>query len=98
MVAKHTPGPWSINRSKNGYPYQIYAANGTHVRSVTRWAALSVPALPEGEANAHLIAAAPDLLAACKEIATDRWPDLTLQEQADRLKRANAAIRKAEGQ
>lgn len=58
---KFTKGPWEVRRSAQGYPYQIHAPNGTHVKDVTRWAAISVPSLPEGEANSHLIAAAPEL-------------------------------------
>ncbi len=38
-----------------------------------------------------------DLLNACKGIATHRWPDLTLREQAERLDNAYDAIAKAEG-
>lgn len=66
-MSGHTKGPWIILRAGNGYPYQIHAPNGDHVKDVTRWASISVPSLPEGEANARLIAAAPDLLEAAKK-------------------------------
>lgn len=61
-MSDHTPGPWEIRRSTKGYAYAIRAPNGKRVKDVTRWAAISVPSLPEGEANARLIAAAPEML------------------------------------
>lgn len=66
---KHTPGPWSVGRrSKKGHYRFIDADDG--------WLELArVVVRPEGyendrasgAANARLIAAAPDLLAALKE-------------------------------
>lgn len=59
----HTPGPWEV--SKDGYalwgPFparrhigEVFAADRTNAEAETRWS------------NARLIAAAPDLLAACE--------------------------------
>lgn len=68
-MSGHTEGPWEIKRSKQGYPYQIYApygddrAKGRVGQSVTRWGAISMPSSAESEANARLMAAAPELLA-----------------------------------
>lgn len=67
---KHTPGPWKI---ANLYPlpdfgetYQITAHGVPTVARVnTDYAGMG---LGEGEANARLIAAAPDMLAALKNI------------------------------
>lgn len=64
LCERATPGPWEIKRSRSGYPYQIHAPNGHHVRDVTRWGAISVPSLPEGEANAAFVAAARTLVPA----------------------------------
>ena len=58
MSAQHTPGPWLLHHST------VYALNG---RGLNRFSTLPQPGtLQEAEllANAHLIAAAPDLLAA----------------------------------
>jgi len=67
-MSKHTPGPWAVVYSKQGYPYQIDAPNGSDgpggIKNITRWAAISFPSSTEGLANARLIAAAPDLLEA----------------------------------
>jgi hypothetical protein len=59
----HTLGPWKIGES-NAYPY-IYASRaiesqqvGCHVATLAR--------TRDCDANARLIAAAPDLLAACE--------------------------------
>ena len=60
-----TPGPWNVWCNESGYPYQIHAPNGSNgpggIRDVTRWASISMPASSEGQANARLIAAAPEM-------------------------------------
>lgn len=61
---KHTQGKW-IGRQKrdnNIYEYIVYAENGR--RAI---AEIDGENAEENKANALLIAAAPDLLAACKE-------------------------------
>ena len=92
-MSKHTPGPWEVKRSRSGYPYRIYAPNaddhrnGAVGRDVTRWGAFSLPSSKEAEANARLIAAAPDLLEALREIAKGEGPFST-----DRLTHAENCI------
>lgn len=70
-MSKHTPGPWSVNgldqphdkdrtvcfRTKAGNPFYVACVYGEGVL---------VSPSPERLANARLIAAAPDLLEACK--------------------------------
>lgn len=56
----HTPGPWEIKYSQSGRPYQIRAVDVS--ADVTRWGGISMPASEEGQSNARLISAAPDLL------------------------------------
>ena len=107
---QHTPGPWAIGR--DGYnPDKIYADQDTvaavfglplhstigDVRGDNRWA--------QGLANARLIAAAPDLLAALQRVvdrATHAKPDSCGQEmraiRAALVDEARAAIAKATGQ
>ena len=59
----HTKGPWVICWGRHGtYPL------GVHNRTANVITAFGRPASPEAIANAHLIAAAPDLLAALKAI------------------------------
>lgn len=89
----HTPGPWEVRPG---------AGLGLH--SWTIWATSEgryigrIDDNDQGEANARLIAAAPDLLAACREAldlleersATDERAAYLAQHMAD-------AIAKAEG-
>jgi hypothetical protein len=62
-----TPGPWVVRvAGPNHYPYAITAPDVPWdkkgaIRDITRWAAISVPSSPEGQANARLIAAAPEM-------------------------------------
>ena len=64
----YTPGPWTVyTRLDEGY--RVAVANMAHaVADIDEWR-------PEEEtiANAHLIAAAPDLLAALTRALTDRY-------------------------
>ena len=70
MNAKHTPGPWRA-LSANDYTYEngkalkVVAVNPAH-HSDYKFSAIVYGNLVDGrcEADAHLIAAAPDLLAA----------------------------------
>lgn len=65
--AKHTPGPWTVEH--HGGPWHIFGAGDTRVGTY----GTSVPAITEAEwatsqANAHLIAAAPELYAALQAV------------------------------
>ena len=87
----HTKGPWEV--SKDGY--SIHAPK----RSEQLYVAQTHPFDPDQEANAHLIAAAPDLLRACKklvEIAPKLWGD-DPDEYPVIMNRFEAAIALAEG-
>lgn len=96
MNAKHTPGPWHV------------ATGGQQIRSARDQIARTWM-MRRGEcvANAHLIAAAPDLLAALQEITPAMPPadapchvGIVPQSQCahcQRIARAHAAIAKATG-
>jgi hypothetical protein len=61
---KHTPGPWGRNiRPVSKYPI-VYAGRNTHIARVITDGLEEA----EAEANADLIAAAPDLLEALRGI------------------------------
>lgn len=72
MSAKHTPGQWRVNWGRDtSYPL------GVHNGKVNVVTAFGRCASPEATANARLIAAAPDLLAALKRLDaswTEFWP------------------------
>lgn len=62
----HTPGPWVIEYGhKTGHPRAIKSANGN---SVINFRGISRAAQYEGQRNAALMAAAPELLGALEEL------------------------------
>jgi hypothetical protein len=73
MSAKHTPGPWVRDR-RSGIGCDVRAANGRKVAlcwglSTSKAALNNTPAYrAECDANARLIAAAPCMLAAMREL------------------------------
>jgi hypothetical protein len=95
MKANHTPGPWHLSN---------LAANGEQEISISRSyesGGASVAVVESSRdhsrllADARLIAAAPDLLEALEELLADRY--LADPINADRMKKARAAIAKATG-
>lgn len=112
MSTQHTPGPWIGAGPSFGDPYPRYTTSIVTEREDDDEGIVEICELPfhhrddENEANARIIAAAPDLLEAIKgllESVTDAinagdWkvdgacdPDIDIQ-------RANAAIAKATGE
>jgi len=77
---KHTPGPWTIR------------ADGQYIVGDTQPVCDIRPTNPSKQANAKLIAAAPDLLAACKAVLAN----LTKGSELD-AERLRLVIEKAEG-
>jgi hypothetical protein len=68
-MSKHTPGPWQIKRHFDpGYKF-ISAQKHTALAQVV-WCMEDEDRSPECEANAHLIAAAPELLEALEKVFT----------------------------
>ena len=89
MSTQHTPGPWSVNFKKFD---EVTASNGAIVASCNK-----LTGLVNLQANARLIAAAPDLLEALKGLVA--WADdLRREDPVEDLRKARAAISKAEGQ
>jgi len=82
MTRQHTSGPWKVEQiatNRHGYEWPVYT-----VRSCRENQCLAVvgevdrATSPDNEANARLIAAAPDLLAAliaCQTIINREAPD-----------------------
>ena len=82
MSAQHTPGPWTVDAHRN-----VMAAGGL----------VAFPGIAAGfdqDANARLIAAAPDLLSALLNLA-DHCS--RLRDPAKEVHEARAAIAKATG-
>ena len=96
---KFTPGPWRYEY-EDGYCGELIGANGGMICTFTD---------EPNEANANLIAAAPDLYEALKEVLLaerlgTRPPETAMQaeEKLDRIKhaviKAEAALAKARGE
>jgi len=88
MKTKHTPGPWRYNGKTD-----VYNANGATICELYK----GYQSIPECRANAHLIAAAPDLLEAMEGLLA--W-EPRQKDHAERLawEDALAAIAKAKGE
>jgi hypothetical protein len=108
-AAKHTPGPWQVGTPGYGEPGYIYCDNALGSAVAITYGlplALSVFSRAEEEANARLIAAAPDLLEALKAVtpphrALGCWCSYSRDTEGygheDGCKLARAAIAAAEG-
>ena len=76
MRATHTPGPWTDDDPECDGFTGIFGADGDAVAYLVEPGAGRLTPLREGGehvANGRLMAAAPDLLAACED---EGWPDL----------------------
>lgn len=92
----HTPGPWVINYHAGLNEYIIGPGKGLHIAPV-----LAGSGRPDAKANATLMAAAPDLLAAL-EALTPLAHDMHISHQMGKfdswaIDAAEAAIAKARG-
>jgi hypothetical protein len=102
-MSEHTPGPWHTGKEmERGLDLRknIYNSKGEFIAAVVSSAGLRSE--HENRANARLIAAAPDLLAAC-EMARDAFRILSTSFVYDpeftELERVlNAAIANAKGE
>jgi len=112
-MSEHTPGPWGfMDDSQIGYkPTVCNEAGRTHQPGAHYVADVRGPGIEwgcpsvEGAANAHLIAAAPDLLEACEAILEElcggcrynaRAPCTVLCASSGVTNILRAAIKKAE--
>jgi hypothetical protein len=109
MGSKHTPGPWTIDRTSECHgqrPYGISAGKrGPTPKNIVNWGGMAAPASQESEANARLIASAPDLLealtalyASYKALADSGDAGNWRLEDTDEGRQALDAIRKATGE
>ena len=62
-MSKHTPGPWKAVNQTTSTLLKQDSPQGRYLFSLKEY-----PGIPESEANARLIAAAPDLLAFVEEV------------------------------
>ena len=102
--AKHTPGPWTISDDHGQRWIETTAGNDDTIAQVFRRNnSVSAARDIEYTANAHLIAAAPELLEALKEITSDYADRFDLDSLSTNpgikssIKQARTAIAKATG-
>ena len=99
---KHTPGPWEVVCNEDAQEWSIDAPNGESRMHYQAWEELAVvygsddwpgEGAAIARANAHLIAAAPDMLAALENLEND---DGAIPAHAWGL--VQAAVKKARGE
>ena len=90
---EHTPGPWEVTNSvKDRREFVISAQGGMwDLYKIAKVKSALKTDLDISKANARLIAAAPDLLKACKLVRKTYPNSLWIHEMVDK------AIKKAEG-
>ena len=96
MNATHTPGPWCTG--EQGGDYQQVTGCGFIIATVNSWWKVVESAQTKRlrmEADARLIAAAPDLLEALEKLVSDMHDTCGIHPQAG--DQARAAIAKARG-
>lgn len=94
MQTKHTPGPWHIGVRTFHAGRDVYGPKGEPVAVADD----AITATPEAEANARLIAAAPELLAALRHLLEDAVAlNMGESDRSGVLAEARAAIDKATG-
>lgn len=87
--SKHTPGPWSV--SKDGDDYNItYNDDGNWLATVYDD---DDPFEGRPEADARLIASAPELLEALKALASEEWSEMDDDDLAYELSQGNEMVR-----
>ena len=85
----YTPGPWHV--APVHYPDRAHPEVYASTRRIARPCTSDAVPSPESDANAQLIAAAPDLLAACEAVLIG-WTD-----HSDLRDQVQAAVAKAHG-
>lgn len=99
---EHTKGDWQVTRGSHSYPLEITTETKTIAQIETRWT------MAELDANARLIAAAPDLLALCESVIAHEFPLLlgfakmddrteAIKTIQNRIKEFEVAIAKVKG-
>ena len=95
-MSKHTPGPWTDDATLNHYTTRVIRHNGIVVARLP-----TAPQDPDNEAemdaNAALIASAPEMLEALRMLADDHEHGATGTIRQEHLRTARAAIARAEG-
>ena len=95
MSVQHTPGPWKAYpiEMNHGLPYTPVAANTLLAKVYSE----AFGDYEQSEANARLVAAAPDLLAALRAMVSAQHSGPISDEMLAAWKQGKSAIAKATG-
>ncbi len=97
----HTPGPWKLNAAGVSVVTEATDRNGGWPNGMKLALTCHNVPLRERQANARLMAAAPDLLAACKALVAVLVSPMEADQRMDdtivACRQAQEAIRQAEG-
>lgn len=103
----HTKGPWVV-RNVDSNQYEIDAPNGDQRANIGSWSGLAIVYGQDGSeigpliamSNASLIAAAPDLLAACERTVElfDKCENPEVRDEPLAINGLRAAIARAKGE
>ena len=96
-MSKHTPGPWTVTDEDDFYGLAIEAAGREGEYVPVARVPVDYDDRPEREANARLMAAAPDLLEALKALLSGSERHIFSTECKTERDAARTAIAKAEG-
>lgn len=100
-MSKHTPGPWHIERGTEVYvraDVEHHVGPICSMRSRLDYPGMDPIIAETLDANARLIAAAPDLLAALQALLMEHGGTLGCQRSDERAVAVRAAIAKATGE
>lgn len=89
---KHTKGPWFFEDDKHNTHKWIFSQATGYVIARFEHDEINL------EANAHLIAAAPDLLSACEAALIDLCSDELFESHKETINTLQSALKKARGE
>lgn len=100
MKKIHTPGPWLCYAQTRGFAVESFDSNGHNpgICDVNGADERKAEGREINYANARLIAAAPELLAALERVLECHRLKISLDTNAAALEQARAAIAKAKGE
>lgn len=89
-MTQHTPGPWELVKQEDDFEikHKVYFIGSVY----------DFNQFPENEANARLIAAAPDLLEALEYMIEEATSGQFSNPSEEEIQKARAAIAKAKGE
>jgi hypothetical protein len=96
-MSKHTPGPWAVKRLRDDGVTYIHAPSRDYfIATAHDWRSDPVEVWDEADANARLIAAAPSLADALRDLL-GYLESPALHDAAVAIPRARAALALADG-